>query len=64
MTQAPTYRAAGKELFGQAIQELADGGPRQASEKGWGAAAQMVKAMAEQRGWQHNKPFVALSDRA
>ena len=26
----------------------------QASEKGWGAAAQMIKAVAEQRGWQHN----------
>ncbi len=25
----------------------------QASEKGWGAAAQMVKAIAEQRGWRH-----------
>lgn len=26
----------------------------QASEKGWGAAAQIVKAIAEQRGWQHH----------
>ena len=26
---------------------------RQASEKGWGAAAQMVKAVAEQRAWEH-----------
>jgi stage V sporulation protein SpoVS len=26
----------------------------QASEKGWGAAAQMVKAIADQRGWIHN----------
>ena len=26
---------------------------RQASEKGWGAAAQMVKAVAQQRGWPH-----------
>ena len=25
----------------------------QASEKGWGAAAQMVKAVAEARGWPH-----------
>ena len=29
------------------------GDVRQASEKGWGAAAQMVKAVAEQRGWDH-----------
>ena len=26
---------------------------RQASEKGWGAAAIAVKAVAEQRGWEH-----------
>jgi hypothetical protein len=26
----------------------------QVSEKGWGAATQMVKAVAEQEGWQHN----------
>ena len=25
----------------------------QASEKGWGAAAQMVKCIAESRGWRH-----------
>ena len=25
----------------------------QASEKGWGAAAQMVKCVAESRGWRH-----------
>ena len=33
--------------------ELAAGDVRQASEKGWGAAAQMLKAIAEQRGWEH-----------
>ena len=26
----------------------------QASEKGWGAAAQSLKAVAEERGWNHN----------
>ena len=30
---------------------LAEGDLLQASEKGWGAAAQMVKAVAEARGW-------------
>lgn len=29
------------------------GDVRQASEKGWGAAAQMVKSIAEERGWLH-----------
>ncbi len=32
---------------------LTDGDLLQASEKGWGAAAEMVKAVAEARGWPH-----------
>ena len=36
------------------MNELAAGDVRQASEKGWGAAAQMVKAIAELRGWTHS----------
>jgi hypothetical protein len=48
------YRNAGRLLLGQAKEELDKGDVRQASEKGWGAAAQIVKAIAEQRGWQHN----------
>ena len=32
---------------------LDEGGLSQASEKGWGAAARMVKAVAEERGWRH-----------
>ena len=47
------YRDAGRELMAQAAAELAAGDARQASEKGWGAAAQMVKAVAEKRGWPH-----------
>ena len=27
----------------------------QASEKGWGATAQIVKAVAEERGWEHGR---------
>ncbi len=33
---------------------LADDDRLQASEKGWRAAAQAVKAVAEARGWDHN----------
>ena len=33
---------------------LDEGDLLQASEKGWGAAARMVKAVAEERGWRHN----------
>ena len=54
MTQQESYSAASKELLAKAHEELAQGDARQASEKGWGAAAQMVKAVAEQRGWPHN----------
>ena len=42
---------------------LAEGDLLQASEKGWGAAAQMVKAVAEARGWAHSghrQLFVAV----
>ena len=51
--QGLTYKIASRPLLVQGIEELAKGDVRQASEKGWGAATQMVKAVAEQRGWQH-----------
>jgi hypothetical protein len=51
--QSSTYRQASRELLNQATRELANGDPRQASEKGWGAAAQIVKAVAAQRGLEH-----------
>ena len=54
MTQNSKYRDASRPLLAQASRELAAGDVRQASEKGWGAAAQMVKAIAEQRGWPHS----------
>ena len=52
MTTQP-YHAASRPLLAQARTELRQGDTRQASEKGWGATAQMVKAIAEQRGWGH-----------
>ena len=48
-----TYLADSRPLLAKARVELAQGDTRQASEKGWGAAALMVKAIAEQRGWEH-----------
>ena len=33
---------------------LDEGDLEQAGEKGWGAVSQLVKAVAEFRGWQHN----------
>ena len=52
--QTPRYQTAARALLEQATQELAAGDIRQASEKGWGAAAQMIKAVAGQKGWQHD----------
>ena len=37
----------------QAAEELQKDDLCQASEKGWGAAAEMVKAVASTRGWDH-----------
>ncbi len=49
------YRDSSRHLLAQARAELAAGDVRQASEKGWGAAAQMLKAVAESRGWEHGR---------
>ena len=54
MQQAQTYRERSREYLSKAFQELADGDLTQASEKGWGAAAQMVKAVAQDRGMEHH----------
>ena len=48
------YKKQAELFWEQAQEELANGDLRQASEKGWGAAAQMVKAVAEHRGLEHN----------
>ena len=53
MTQQEKYSVAGREFLAKAQEALDQGDLAQASEKGWGAATQMVKAIAEQRGWPH-----------
>ena len=52
MQQAMTYRERSHELLSKARAEL-DTDLAQAGEKGWGAAASIVKAFAEQRGLYH-----------
>ena len=47
------YREDSRTLLDQGRDELARGDVRQASEQGWGAAAQIVKAVSEGRGWPH-----------
>ena len=54
-----TYQTASRHLLAQAHEELAAGDTRQASEKGWGAAAQMVKSIAERHCWGHRN-YAAL----
>ena len=49
------YQQASERFLAQARRELADGDLPQASEKGWGATAQILKAVAEQRGWEHRR---------
>ena len=53
ITPVVTYREASQRLLAQAHAELDAGDLRQASEKAWGASAQIVKAAAQQRGWDH-----------
>lgn len=49
-----TYAEQGRIYLAQAYEELEQGDLSQAAEKGWGAAAQLVKAAADERGLPHN----------
>ena len=53
MAQQEIYRKQSRIFLEEAKRFLEEGNLYQASEKGWGAAAQMVKAVAEERGWNH-----------
>ena len=52
-TQVQMYQDASRTLLTQAFAELEQGDARQASEKAWGATAQMLKSIAQHRGWGH-----------
>ena len=47
------YRAQSRVFLSQAFEELDRGDLSQASEKGWGAASQIIKAVAQERRWYH-----------
>ena len=49
------HRQASERFLEQARAEFAAGDLAQASEKGWGTAVQILKAVAEQRGWEHSR---------
>ena len=55
MVGQATYREQSRVFLEQAYRELQEGDLHQAAEKGWGAASQMVKAVAEERGWDHSR---------
>ena len=50
MQRTTTYREQSRIFLSEASEELVKGDLQQASEKGWGAASQMVKAIAQERG--------------
>ena len=52
-TELNQYSQQADIFLRQAQEELEKNDLRQAAEKGWGAAAQMIKALAEERGWEH-----------
>ena len=50
---AEEYRQTGRWMMDRAEWEFMQGDLMQASEKGWNAAAQFLKAIATQRDWGH-----------
>ena len=53
-TRTDYHAETATEFLARAHAYLADGDSLQASEKGWEAAAQMIRAVAEARGWEHS----------
>ncbi len=51
---APEHITTSHELLAKAQESMEQDDLLQSSEKGWGAAARMVKGVAEKKGWQHN----------
>lgn len=48
------YEAQAREFLERGLEYLASGHLHQASEKGWGAAAHMAKAVALAQGWSYD----------
>ncbi len=49
------YRQQARRFLDRSREYLAEDDLHQAAEKGWGAAAWMAKAVAENQGWNYNK---------
>ena len=52
-TTLTNYQQAARTLLDQAFEDLYAGDLPQASKKGWEAANHMLKAVAQQRGWEY-----------
>ena len=57
MTLTSDHRQVSLTLMRQARAEFDAGDLVQASEKAWGATARALKAIAERRGWRHNRHY-------
>lgn len=53
ITPATDHIALAREFLRRSREYLDDGDLHQASEKGWGAAAHIAKAVAASRGWEY-----------
>lgn len=49
------YRQQARQFLEKSRQYLAEDDLHQAAEKGWGAAAWMAKAVAENQGWKYDR---------
>ena len=60
------YEAQAREFLTRSREFLTSGDLHQASEKGWGAAAHMAKAVAVAQGWEYRKhrDFVRVMNQA
>ena len=55
MTEVTDHEAQAREFLAKGREYLDAGDLHQASEKGWGAAAHMAKAVAMAQGWEHRR---------
>ena len=65
MTTSNEHLAITRRMLEHADEQLRLGDLVQASEKGWGAAAHYMKAVAKHRGWQNDshRDFFTIKDR-
>ena len=57
------YQQSSQQFLNQARSELRAGDLQQASEKGWGAATRMLKAIADRRGWERHRQYLRIVSR-